>query len=118
MWYLPAVSAFTVYSPAAPVWAVTVRPVAALVTATAAFGMTAPLGSVIVPMRRAVSDCARARPVRQNTKIRARENLLFTIPPIARMYSRASTGTSGVLWKLHTYTTAYKNLHVLEQSER
>src|ERR1700722_276105 len=82
MWYLPAGSALSTYSPAPPVWAVTIRPVAVLVTVTEAFGITAPLVSVMVPINRAVSVWAAAKPAKHSIRLRPRKNLLFIeVPP-------------------------------------
>src|SRR5580658_8389794 len=85
-WYLPALSALKVYSPEPLVCAVTVLPVPVFVTATVAFGTTAPVESEMVPMRRAVSVCASTKPARQNTEIRTRKGLLGMFPPIRRCH--------------------------------
>src|SRR5450755_1347904 len=103
MWYFPAGSAFTVYSPDPPVWTVIVRPVPVLVTSTVAFATTAPLASVMVPTRRAVSVWASATPARHRRRLRAIKNLRFMFPPISghrRGYRETLLGAD----HSHTYT--------------
>src|SRR3984957_18803667 len=90
-WYLPAGKALTTYSPESLVSAVTVRAVPVLVTVTAAWSMTAPLASLIVPNKRPVSVWPSARPARHRTRTRTRKNLLFIFPP--------NLGTSGDIFR-------------------
>src|SRR5580704_14710627 len=96
-WYFPTGSALKPYSPEALVLVVIVWPVPALVTLTFAPESTAPDGSVIVPVTRAVSDWANAAAVRQRTTISTVKNVVFIFPPIRGWRETAlSTGAFSI----------------------
>src|ERR1700685_4010735 len=107
-WYLPAGKALTTYSPESLVSAVTVRAVPVLVTVTAAWSMTAPLASLIVPIKRPVSVWPSARPARHRTRTRTRKNLLFIFPP--------NLGTSGDIFRGALFDAAGLEVQVVVQT--